>query len=232
MNEYLKKILAMIPEDKKTTTDEAGKTLQDLIDNMESTIASSESKKTEAIQSRDDAKSKLQAIAKKVGVTYDTAADFEKLEAALDAKKPSGKGDDEAWVKEKETLQAEITSLKTSLEDTKTTSEKEKMELILDRDLGYAMPKYKARDKMSKFLRQEIMAQASFEDDKVVFKNEDGTTLRINNENATIDSILAKMREDEIEAKDSVFFDTSAKQSGPGSNQGGVAGEDDFVPGS
>ena len=232
MNETLKKILAMIPDDKKSDAKTLGDTLQGVLDTNETNLSKFESQKSEAIKSRDALKSQLKDIGKKLGIDLD-ADDVTSAIEAIKNKKGLDKSEAlEAMVKEKEALQTEIDSLTEKLETQKTEHTTEMLHTIFQKDFAEIAPKYKAVPKLMKFLGQELSDKAVFEDGKVSFKNEDGTTLRINNEDATMDTLLSQMRNAEIESKESLYFDISAGQSGPGSNRAGPSSEEDFVPGS
>jgi len=231
MNETLKKILAMIPEDKKSEAKELGETLQGVLETNESAISKLESQKAETIKSRDDIKTKLKDIGKKLGIDLDG----EDVDAAIEAIK-SKKGIDkseavEALTKEKDNLQKEIDELTETIKTNEEAHKKEMSKSMFKKDFAEAAPEFKVVPKLAKFLEQELESMAVFEDGKTIFKNEDGTTLRINNEVADIKAILKSRREAEIESKEALFFDINAQQNGPRSGESGAPSEEDFIPG-
>lgn len=228
MNELLQ-LLGLVDSTKK---DEAQK-LTDLISakitQLDNEINTQEKIKLEAIKSRDDIKAKLKDIGLKLGIN----AEVDNVADAIDLIK-SKKGVDktealEIKEKEIEQLKTEIQTLSSTLSTVKESSQQDIMNVIMERDLALILPKYKAREELSKYMIQDIKQLAKYENGKLVFKKEDGTTYRINGADATLEDLVKEKREAEVKSNRGVFFDIEVQNSGAG-NQGGNPTSGDFIP--
>jgi hypothetical protein len=107
-------------------------------------------------------------------------------------------------------LLAVISSLsaKISLSLVATTSDSlAPFEDFTDANVATVLPKYKARPTATEYIIDSIKKQAGFEDGKIVFKNQDGTTMRVNGNDASVDDIVKGMQSKEVAAKQGMFFD-------------------------
>jgi len=227
--EELLKLLGLVDESKKTEAQALVDAVKTKISSLDTQISTQERLKLDAIKTRDEMKTSLKAIATKIGATG-----VENINDALEAIK-STKGVnkiEELAVKEKEieALKAEVSTLSTSLETSKAEAQNEVRNIILERDLALVLPKHKAIDELVPYMIQDVKKMATVDDTgKLVFKNEDGTTLRIDGRDATLDDIVSQKREAEIKSGKGIFFDIKVQKSGA-SGAGGVgAEEDDFL---
>ena len=71
------------------------------------------------------------------------------------------------------------------------------------------------------YLVEAVIKKSTYEDGKIKFKNEDGTTLIIANREASTNDIIKEMQEKEIKSGISVLFDTAPQKSGASGLTGG-----------
>ena len=218
--EELLKLLGLVDDARKEEAKKLVDAVNERIKKADEKITEQERIKLDAIKSRDEAKKKLKDIALKLGVK-----DGEDLLEALENIK--GK-EDEVKDREIEALKEEVQNLTSNLEAVEAETESKLMDISLEKDLAMVLPKYKAVGKLVPYLMNEIKSKAKFEDGKVKFINEDGTTVRVNGKDATLDDMVKLEREKEVKEGTGVFFDISVQDSGAG-EKGGVA-EGDFIP--
>lgn len=222
----LEKLLQLIKDGK---TEEATAGATELVRLADAQVTTMESQKIEAIKSRDEIKTQLKDIGTKLGINIDTDSVTDAIDA-IKTKKGVDKTEElEIKEKEIETLKAEITAGNDKYTALETSSKAEAMSMVLERDLALILPKHKAVEELSSYMMQDIKKLAHFENGKVVFKNEDGTTVRVNGADATLDDMVAQKKEAEVKAKKGVFFNIDVQKSGADSN-GGKQQEDDFIP--
>ena len=222
--EELIKLLGLVADDKKDEAQKLADAVKVKFGELDKTINQKELIAKEAIESRDNAKSKLKSIATGIG------ADVENVEEAIDAIKNKKAGNDD--VKDKEILQlkAEIGTLTATLDDTKSTSSKQLMAMGLKTEIAKALPKHNAKTAGYDYITQAVEAQATYEDGKVVFKNTDGTSLRIDGKDATVDDMVKQMFDKEKTANESMFFNIDVQQSGADGSGAGGKTKGDFIP--
>jgi len=229
MNE-LEKLLGLVAEGK---AEEAKKLVGDVrtkIDSLDSEVSSQEAKKLEAIKTRDEMKSKLKKVASELGV-----GEIEDVSDAIEAIKSNKSGGDkskELEVKDKEIeqLKGEIETANQALEDAKSAHQTEILGVALEKDIATILPKYKAKANATAYIIDAVKKLAEYKEGKVVFKNADGTTLRANGSDASLDDVIKGMQAEEKKANESMFFDIGVQQSGAGTGEGGNPSEGDFTP--
>lgn len=222
MNELMQ-LLGLVGEDKKAEAQKLADAVKAIINGLDAKITEQEKLKNDAIASRDDAKSKLKSIATGLG------ADVENVQDAIDAIKNRKAGNDDVKDKEIEALKAEISTYKTELESTKAQTTQEMLKMALKNDVAVMLPKYKVKTNATQFVMSAIEQQAQFEDGKIVFKNADGTTKRVDGADATVETILREMQKKEIDANESMFFNIDVQDSGA-KGGGGKTQQKDFIP--
>jgi len=227
MNELLE-LLGMVDESKKADAQKLVDAIKTKVTDLDTQISSHERLKLDAIKTRDEMKTVLKNVATQLGAT-----DVENINEAIDAIK-SKKGVDkiaELEIKDREieALKGEVTTLTSTVETVKKEAQAETMNVVLERDLALVLPKYKAVEELAPYMMQDIKKLAHFEDGKVVFKNEDGTTVRIDGKDATLDDMVSQKREAEVKANKGIFFNVDVQNSGA-SNNGGTKVQDDFIP--
>lgn len=222
--EDLVKLLGLVAEDKKDEAQKLADLIKSTISGLDAKIGEQEKLKIDAIASRDDAKSKLKSIATGIG------ADVENVVEAIDAIKNKKAGNDDIKDAEIVQLKNEITSLTSTLNDTKATSSKELMAMGLKTEIAKALPKHNAKTAGYDYITQAVEAKASYEDGKVVFKNTDGTSLRINGKDATVDDMVQEMFNKEKTANESMFFNIDVQKSGADNAGAGGVAKGDFIP--
>ena len=223
MNE-LNKLLGLVTDDKKDEAQKLADAVKAKIDGLDAIINQKELIAKDAIESRDDAKSKLKSIATGLG------ADVENVVEAIDAIKNKKAGNDTVKDAEIEQLKSEITTLTQTLNDTKATTSKELMAMGLKTEIAKALPKHNAKTAGYDYITQAVEAQATYEDGKVMFKNADGTSLRIDGKDATVDDMVKQMFDKEKQANESMFFNIDVQDSGAYGKGAGSKTKMDFVP--
>ena len=231
---YLDEILALIGTGASDDAKSKAKALDDKIttkiSSLDVEINKHQSEMLGAIKTRDAAKERLRKVESTLGVNLDS----DNIDSSLASVK-SSKGAKESEVvatKDKEilALKDEITANKSAFDKDKSEYKNELMGVLLERDVATVLPKYKARPTATEYIIDSIKKQAGFEDGKIVFKNQDGTTMRVNGNDASVDDIVKGMQSKEVAAKQGMFFDIAPEQSGAQTNTGGMAVKGDYVP--
>lgn len=222
--EELIKLLGLVADDKKDEAQKLADAVKTKIGELDGKIVEQEKLKIDAIKSRDDAKSKLKSIATGIG------ADVENVEDAVIAIRDKKAGNDD--VKDKEILQLkdEITTLTQSLDETKSKSTKDLLAMSLKTEIAKALPKHNAKTAGYEYITTAIETKATYEDGKIVFKNEDGTSLRIDGKDATVDDMVKQMFDKEQKANESMFFNIDVQDSGANGSGAGGKVVQDFIP--
>ena len=226
--EELIKLLGLVADDKKADAQKLVDTVKAKITALDTEIGTHERQKLDAIKSRDEIKGKLKDIGTKLGIDIDTENVVEAIEAI---KSKKGVDKTEALTiaeKEVEQLKAEITTLAGTMQEKEAQAQKQILGVTLKGDIAKALPKFKAKASATEHIISAIERRAVFENGKVTFKNDDGTTYRINGADATVDNIVEEMQLKEKTANESMFFDISVQKSG--AEGGGTKVEDDFIP--
>lgn len=223
MNELMQ-LLGLVTDEKKQEAQKLADAVKTKITELDGKITEQEKLKNDAITSRDDAKGKLKSIATGLG------ADVENVQEAIDAIKNKKAGNDDVKDKEIEALKGEVTQLKGELESTKTLSSQEMLKMALKNDIATVLPQYKVKSNAMQYVTNAIEQQASFEDGKIVFKNTDGTTKRVDGADATVETIIKEMQQKEKDANESMFFNIEVQDSGAGGKGAGGGSQQDFIP--
>lgn len=223
MDELLK-LFGLVPQDKQAEAQGYVDLVKKKVSDLDAEVTKQESQKLEAIKTRDDAKAKYRSVIAALGVGEDASA--EDAIAALKSKKG---GDDSVKDKEIATLKQEITDLTQKHAGEQQAFQSQLLAVALEKDVAVVLPKYKAKANATPYIIEAIKGKAVFEDGKVVFKNADGTTVRHEGKDATLDDMVMLMQQAEVKAKESMFFDIGVQSSGAG-NAGGKVDEGDFVP--
>lgn len=225
----LEKLLGLVAGDKQKEAKELATAITAKIDGLDKEVIKQEKVKLDAVKTRDEIKAKLKEVASQLGVEVtDNVADAIKL---IKSKKTGDKAED-IVIKDKE-----IEQLKSEIANANSSFEKERNELkagilgvALEKDIATILPKYKAKANATNYIIDAVKKTAQFADGKIVFKNEDGTTLRANGNDATLDDVIKQMQAKEKETNESMFFNVSPQASGAGGVSGGVKVEGDFTP--
>jgi hypothetical protein len=228
MNELLK-LLELVEESKKAEAQKLVDAVKTFIGGLDTKINDNERLKNDAITSRDKIKAQLKDIGTKLGIDIDTDNVVEAIEAI---KKNKGVDKSEALIiaqKEIDGLKNEVTDLNTKLKDADANTSKQMLAMTLKTDIAKVLPDFKAKANGITYITEAVEKQATFEDGKVVFKNEDGTTLRIAGKDATVADVIKQMKDKEVEAKESLFFNIDVQDSGA-KGGGGKETKGDYVP--
>lgn len=225
----LEKLLGLVAEGKTEEAKKLAEAIKVKIASLDDEVSKQEGMKLDAIKTRDEMKAKLKQVASELGVgEIDDVAD------AIEAIKGKKTGDKskEIEVKEKEIeqLKNEIKTANETLEQERSTHQTAILGVALEKDIATILPKYKAKTNATDYIIGTVKKKAVYEDGKVVFKNEDGTTLRANGSDASLDDVIKDMQAKEKEANESMFFDIGVQQSGAGTGAGGNPVEGDFQP--
>lgn len=222
MNELMQ-LLGLVEEGKKEEAQKLVDAVKVFINGLDTKIVDFEKLKNDAIASRDEAKAKLKSIAQGLG------ADVENVAEAIDAIKNKKAGNDDVKDREIEALKLEISQLKDENTNISTQSQEQLKKMALKTDIAKMLPIYKVKTGAIDHVTSAVEKLAHYEDGKIVFKNEDGTTKRIDGEDATVEAIIKEMQKKEVDANESMFFNIEVQASGAG-GAGGKKTQGDFVP--
>lgn len=224
MNELLE-LLGLVDEAKKAQAQQLVDAVKLKINELDLKIVEQEKLKLDAINSRDEIKTKLKKVATELGVEAENV-----IEAIEAIKTRKGGAGDEIKDKEITQLKNEIEVLTKTLNDTKVMTKQEMLRMTLANEVAISLPKYNAKKNGYSYIIGEVEKKASFEDGKIMFKNNDGTTLRIDGRDATVDDVIKTMFEAEKKANESMFFNIEVQASGASNTSGGNKTVQDFVP--
>lgn len=226
MNE-LSELLNLVDESKKEEAQKLVDAVSSKITELDGEVTKQESMKLDAIKSRDEAKKKLKEIASELGVE-----DVDNVADAIEGirKKKGGKEDDSVLQKEIEALKTELATTVAEKSQVEESYKQQLLSVALEKDVATILPKYKAKASATTYIINAIKERAVYENGKVVFKNEDGTTIRSEGRDATLEDMVKGMQAAEKKANESMFFDISIEKSGVSGNQGGKPIEGDFIP--
>lgn len=218
--EALLKLLGLVDESKKAEAQQLHDAVKAIIDGLDAKVNEQERLKLDAIATRDAIKSQLKSISTGLGV------EAENVIEAIEAIKSSKGGNNEIKDKEIEQLKREISELTGRLENTTKESTQKILAMALKNDIATVLPAYKPKAGGVQYIIDAIEKQAHFEDGKVVFKNTDGTTLRIGGKDATVEDMVKQMQEKEKATNESMFFNIEVQQSGATGAGGGKVTKD------
>lgn len=224
MNELLE-LLGLVDDSKKADAQKLVDAVKLKIQNLDNEIIKKEKERNDALSNTGASQDLLKKISSKLGVDIDT----NNIDEALEALKGKGKNADEVLVKENDNLKNEIKDLMDKLNNIETTSQKELMKMRLKNDVAISLPKHNAKKAAYEFIISEVEKRAVYENGKVVYKNEDGTTMRLNGADASTDDIIKQMFEKEKETGESIFFNIEVQKSGASNNNGGTQHEGDLI---
>ncbi len=224
MNELLE-LLGLVDEAKKAQAQQLVDAVKLKINELDNKIVEQERLKLDAINSRDEIKTKLKKVSTELGVEADNV-----IEAIEAIKTKKGGANDEVKDKEITQLKNEIEQLTNTLNETKQHTTKEMLKMTLANEVAISLPKYNAKKNGYNYIIGEVEKKASFEDGKIMFKNSDGTTLRVDGRDATVDDVIKTMFEAEKKANESMFFNIEVQSSGASNNNGGGKVIQDFIP--
>ena len=224
MNELLE-LLGLVDEAKKAQAQQLVDKVKLKITELDGKISEQEKLKLDAINTRDDIKNKLKKVASELGVDAENV--IEAIETIKTKKNTAG---DDVKDKEITQLKNEIEQLTKTLDETKTLTSKEMLKMTLANEVAISLPKYNAKKNGYNYIIGEVEKKASFEDGKIMFKNSDGTTLRVDGRDATVDDVIKSMFEAEKKSNESMFFNIEVQSSGASNMNGGGKVVQDFIP--
>lgn len=224
MNELLE-LLGLVDEAKKAQAQQLVDAIKLKITELDSKIVEQERLKLDAINSRDEIKTKLKKVSTELGVEAENV-----LEAIEAIKTKKGGADNDVKDREITQLKNEIEQLTNTLNETKQSTTKEMLKMTLANEVAISLPKYNAKKNGYSYIIGEVEKKASFEDGKIMFKNSDGTTLRIDGRDATVDDVIKSMFEAEKKSNESMFFNIEVQSSGASNMNGGGKIVQDFIP--
>ena len=219
MNE-LESLVALIASENS----DAAKKLVDIIkaniDSLDSQVTKQESLKIEALKNAEKASNKYGELLLNLKIPEDDKV-TESVEALL---KKIKEGDSDSSMdlavrdKEIETLKKEVAEAGALLNSAKESSKAELTSTVLERDIATILPKYNAKPAATSYITKTIKEMTSYEDGKLVFTNDDGTTFRIDAKDASLDAVVKNMYEEERDSQQDMFFNTKPQPSGAGSS--------------
>ncbi len=224
MNELLE-LLGLVDEAKKAQAQQLVDAIKLKIAELDNKIVEQERLKLDAINSRDEIKTKLKKVSTELGVEAENV-----LEAIEAIKTKKGGADNDVKDREITQLKNEIEQLTNTLNETKQSTTKEMLKMTLANEVAISLPKYNAKKNGYSYIIGEVEKKASFEDGKIMFKNSDGTTLRIDGRDATVDDVIKSMFEAEKKSNESMFFNIEVQSSGASNMNGGGKVVQDFIP--
>ena len=224
MNELLE-LFGLVDEAKKAQAQQLVDAIKLKIAELDNKIVEQERLKLDAINSRDEIKTKLKKVSTELGVEAENV-----LEAIEAIKTKKGGADNDVKDREITQLKNEIEQLTNTLNETKQSTTKEMLKMTLANEVAISLPKYNAKKNGYSYIIGEVEKKASFEDGKIMFKNSDGTTLRIDGRDATVDDVIKSMFEAEKKSNESMFFNIEVQSSGASNMNGGGKVVQDFIP--
>lgn len=224
MNELLE-LLGLVDEAKKAQAQQLVDAIKLKIAELDNKIVEQERLKLDAINSRNEIKTKLKKVSTELGVEAENV-----LEAIEAIKTKKGGADNDVKDREITQLKNEIEQLTNTLNETKQSTTKEMLKMTLANEVAISLPKYNAKKNGYGYIIGEVEKKASFEDGKIMFKNSDGTTLRIDGRDATVDDVIKSMFEAEKKSNESMFFNIEVQSSGASNMNGGGKVVQDFIP--
>lgn len=224
MNELLQ-LLALIDESKKADAQKLVDAVKAKIESLDNEIIKKEKERNDALNNTGASQDLLKKISSKLGVDIDA----NNIDEALESLKSKGKNADEVLEKENQNLKQEVNDLMDKLKNIESTSQQELMKMRLKNDVAISLPKHNAKKAAYEFIISEVEKRAVYENGKVVYKNDDGTTMRLNGADASTDDIIKKMFEKEKETGESMFFNIDVQASGASNNNGGTQYEGDLI---
>ena len=224
MNELLE-LLGLVDEAKKAQAQQLVDAIKLKIAELDNKIVEQERLKLDAINSRDEIKTKLKKVSTELGVEAENV-----LEAIEAIKTKKGGADNDVKDREITQLKNEIEQLTNTLNETKQSTTKKMLKMTLANEVAISLPKYNAKKNGYSYIIGEVEKKASFEDGKIMFKNSDGTTLRIDGRDATVDDVIKSMFEAEKKSNESMFFNIEVQSSGASNTNGGGKVVQDFIP--
>lgn len=224
MNELLE-LLGLADEAKKAQAQQLVDAIKLKIAELDNKIVEQERLKLDAINSRDEIKTKLKKVSTELGVEAENV-----LEAIEAIKTKKGGADNDVKDREITQLKNEIEQLTNTLNETKQSTTKEMLKMTLANEVAISLPKYNAKKNGYSYIIGKVEKKASFEDGKIMFKNSDGTTLRIDGRDATVDDVIKSMFEAEKKSNESMFFNIEVQSSGASNMNGGGKVVQDFIP--
>ena len=216
----LQDLLGLVGDTNKEEATKLVLAIEKNITSLDSQISSQEGQKNEAITSRDAAKAKLNTFISQIG-----AGNIDGVEAAINDLKKNGKTDD---ISSREIIRLKE-EVEKNLSESKTQSAKhdsEMLAIVLQKDIAVSLPEHNAKPEAAAYIVAAISKSAVFEEGSIKFKNQDGTTARIDGQDADVSAMIKQMRTKEEEAGSSMFFDLTPQQSG--GKGGGKVDADDF----
>jgi chromosome segregation ATPase len=209
--------------DNKEALAEIGK-IETNYNTLSQEVSTFEAKLNDIKQSRDKYKAKLAAFKKNLGFEEGEEISEEKISEKLG--KVKGEVKQEASEVEKQ-LRAEIAQLEKTIEELKGTYEtkiQEKDKTVLEKQIDLELYKTSSdlntiNKKAHEIVLKELKKGLSFEEGKLVYKNEDGTTLRKNGVAMSLKEKLEEIKSSE----DYSFLFKSEAQSGSGLKTGNAA---------
>ncbi len=202
-------------------TDDQFKSVKASITALDASITDGQKKLNDAIASRDSAKTSYKDVLSKLGTDVKGVDDFIK---SMTAKK-----DDVVALRD-----ATILALTKEAEESKSkhTSaldelSKQNHELHLVHAVAKAVHDLGGKANSAQYIKQSL-PNSFIENGDIKFKSADGTTLRINQKDASLADVVSEMKNAEIESKSFMFFNDPAQQSGSDDNNSGSGGEQDI----
>lgn len=231
MNE-LESLLQLVATEKEEDARKLVTIIKKNIDLLDSQVTKQEGLKLEALKSADKSANKYGELLLNLKIPQDDNVS-ENIENFI---KKSRGGDKDASAdiavrdKEIETLKKEVSEAGNRLELVEKSSREELLSTVLERDIATILPKYNAKPAATGYITNTIKEMTSYDNGQLVFSNKDGTTLRIDAKDASLDAVVKDMYEKELDSKQEMFFNTKPQPSGAGSSMGGAPIEGDFVP--
>lgn len=206
----LEELMKLVAEGKKEEAEKLAKTIKENIAKLDREVNEQERLKLEAIEVSNKANEELKKVASDLGVSK-----IDDVPKAIEEIKAKKDGKDNSEVKDKEILElkTEVEVANAKIESNKTDHQEKITSAILEKDIVSLLPKYKAKVNAISHIIAHVKKTAIYENGKVLFKNKDNTTLRIEGKDADLEDVIKSMQKAEKDAKESMFFDIGVQQS-------------------
>ncbi len=187
--------------------------------------------RSDLIKRRDSVLSRYNEVLEKIGISKNSENVVSEVGSKIDSLNKKRDLDD-ITKKEIANLKEEITLRKKSYTELQNDANSKILDIALEKDIATLLPKYNTRPKAAKYIIKEIKDKAKMENNRLVFKNEDQTTLRIDGREANLEDVVKMKRKEAVDDNNDMFFNIKPQNSGGLDSQAGgvVVNNTKYIP--
>ncbi len=216
----LEQLLALIEAEKQEEAKKIIDELKDKREKSEKTIKEFESKKNELEKKVESKAKEVVTIKDILGASAEqTPEEIKELVEKL--KKPVNDETIKIAKADNEKLKEELKQKQKEIEEVKAKSRQEIIKAKSEKEILDAAIKWNAKKQARSFIVKDVLEKLTTTDEgKIKIKDTDGTTLRIDGEDATIDAYIGQLFKKEKEDKESFLFNIENQKSGSNTKEG------------